>query len=160
PRQLGAAEDALAEPLAQQREGVLAEVDPGRAVVLDRRLPLVEALELGRGRRLERERELPALAGRQRRPRYPELPLALGAPERHPGQGAGPGQPLERVAAGARAGGDVGDAGVGAAALALGDQGLHLLLAHPLDVAEADADDQAPALALDPAEDAAAPGVG
>ncbi len=71
-------------------------------------------------------------------------------------EGAGPGEPLQAVPSHPRAGGEVGDAQVGAAALALGDQAAHLLLPHPLDVAEADAHQQAAALALHPAEGVAA----
>ncbi len=147
-------------PSRSSESGCSPRLIAGRAVVLDRRLPAVECLELGRGGRLERERQLPPLPRRLRRAGDPELPVALAPPQRQAVEGAGPGQALEPVAAGARAGREVGDAGVGAAALALGDQRLHLLLAHPLDVAEADADDEPAALALDPAEDVAAAGVG
>ena len=141
--------DPRAEAVAHQRQRVLAERHPGRAVVGDRLLPLAQRLQRAArrggssGSAICVARLVPHAGPRDRRPA--QSAAAPAAPAARLVEGAGPGEPLEPVAAGAGAGGEVGDPAVGAAALALGDQRLHLLLAHPLHVAEPDptpADDQ------------------
>ena len=138
---------AALELRAQHLERVLAEGDPGRGVVGDDPLPGVERAQVGR--RGERRAAAPAARARPRTRSPPRATPSRqsssrrGAAPRGEAErlaGAGPGEPLEPVAADPRARGEVGEVAVGAAALALGDQRRGLLLADALDVAEADAD--------------------
>ena len=106
----------LPKPFAQQRHRVLAEVDPGRAVVLDHLAPSAPtARARGAERRLERQRQLRRVPGALRGPGDAEAPVVLAAmlaDSPRPGQAVerpGPGQPLQPVAAGPRAGGEIGD---------------------------------------------------
>ena len=146
------AADLGVEVLAHQPHRVLVEGHPDRAVVGDQPAP-TRSSGFSSGARGGSSGSAICTSSPWRTP-VPAPPASHSASRRpaadEPGdpgaaspadqvvEGAGPGEPLEAVAAGARARGEVGDPGVVAAALALGDQALHLLLAHALDVAEAD----------------------
>ena len=79
----------------------------------------------------------------------PDAPERLAALALRPGgdavERAGPGELFQARQPDPRAGGEFGDPLIGTAALALGDQRLHLLLLHALDVAEPDPHLQPPA---------------
>jgi hypothetical protein len=140
--EIAARDDVLRQARPEQRERMRPDGEAGQPVVGEHPLPrrLLGQLRRGGGR-VERERQLPRLAGRARNARRPEGETEL--PEQLPTLAEGVARPggnerLEAVAVELETLREVPDPGEGPATVALRDDSLGAGLAEGLDVLEAD----------------------